>query len=137
MARAVRGGLIQIKADVSLDGSTDDIKTRMIDKTMPFVETAATSGGQVLCLQELFYGPYFCAEQKTRWYDLTEPIPDGPTTKMFMDVAKRFGMVIVLPIYEVEQTGVYYNTAAIIDADGTYLGKYRKHHIPQVAPGFW
>jgi N-carbamoylputrescine amidase len=137
MARTIRGGLIQIKADVSLEGTTDDVKKRMIDKTMPFVEKAGTSGVQVLCLQELFYGPYFCAEQKTRWYELTEPIPDGPTTQLFRDVAKRLGMVIVLPIYEVENTGVYYNTAAIIDADGRYLGKYRKHHIPQVAPGFW
>jgi N-carbamoylputrescine amidase len=137
MARTIRGGLIQIKADIPLDGTTDDVKRRMIDKTLPFVEKAGKAGVQVLCLQELFYGPYFCAEQKTRWYELTEPIPDGPTTKMFQDVAKRFGMVVVLPIYEVENTGVYYNTAAIIDADGTFLGKYRKHHIPQVAPGFW
>ena len=137
MARTVRGGLIQIKADVSLEGSTDDIKHRMIEKTMPFVEQAGKKGVQVLCLQELFYGPYFCAEQKTRWYELTEPIPDGPTTKMMQDVAKRLGMVVVVPIYEMETTGVYYNTAAIIDADGKYLGKYRKHHIPQVAPGFW
>jgi len=137
MARTVRGGLIQVKADISLEGSTDDIKRRMIDKHMPLIEDAGKKGVQVLCLQELFYGPYFCAEQKTRWYDLTEQIPDGPTTKMFQDIAKRLGMVIVLPIYEQENTGVYYNTAAVIDADGTYLGKYRKHHIPQVAPGFW
>jgi N-carbamoylputrescine amidase len=137
MPRTVRGGLIQVKADVSLDGSTDEIKRRMIDKHLPLIEDAGRQGVQVLCLQELFYGPYFCAEQKTRWYELTEPIPDGPTTKMFQDIAKRLGMVIVLPIYEVENTGVYYNTAAVIDADGRYLGKYRKHHIPQVAPGFW
>src|SRR5450756_3008455 len=137
MPRTVRGGLIQVKADVSLEGSTDDIKRRMIDKHMPLIEDAGKRGVQVLCLQELFYGPYFCAEQKTRWYDLTEQIPDGPTTKMFQDIAKRLGMVIVLPIYEQENTGVYYNTAAVIDADGTYLGKYRKHHIARVAPGFW
>ena len=137
MPRTVRGGLIQVKADVSLEGSTDDVKRRMIDKHMPLIEDAGKKGVQVLCLQELFYGPYFCAEQKTRWYDLTEQIPDGPTTKMFQDIAKRLGMVIVLPIYEQENTGVYYNTAAVIDADGKYLGKYRKHHIPQVAPGFW
>ncbi|HTM24314.1 MAG TPA: nitrilase-related carbon-nitrogen hydrolase [Vicinamibacterales bacterium] len=137
MPRTVRGGLIQVKADVSLEGSTDDVKRRMIEKTMPFVEQAGTQGVRVLCLQELFYGPYFCAEQKTRWYELTEQIPDGPTTKMFQDVAKRLGIVIVVPLYEVENTGVYYNTAAVIDADGKYLGKYRKHHIPQVAPGFW
>ncbi len=137
MARTVKGGLIQVKADVSLDGSTDDVKRRMIDKHLPLIEEAGKQGVQVLCLQELFYGPYFCAEQKTRWYALTEQIPDGPTTKMFQDIAKRLQMVIVLPIYEQENTGVYYNTAAVIDADGKYLGKYRKHHIPQVAPGFW
>jgi len=137
MARRVRGGLIQVQADISLEGSTDDVKRRMIDKHMPLIEDAGKKGVQVLCLQELFYGPYFCAEQKTRWYDLTEQIPDGATTRMFQDIAKRLGMVIVLPIYEQENTGVYYNTAAVIDADGKYLGKYRKHHIPQVAPGFW
>src|SRR5258708_3816870 len=137
MARTVKGGLIQVKADVSGDGSTDDVKRRMIDKHLPLIEEAGKKGVQVLCLQELFYGPYFCAEQKTRWYALTEQIPDGPTTKMFQDIAKRLQMVIVLPIYEQENTGVYYNTAAVIDADGKYLGKYRKHHIPQVAPGFW
>ena len=137
MPRIVRGGLIQVKADVSLEGSTDDVKKRMIDKHLPLIEDAGRKGVQVLCLQELFYGPYFCAEQKPRWYDLTEQIPGGPTTRMFQDIAKRLGMVIVLPIYEEEISGVYYNTAAVIDADGTYLGKYRKHHIPQVAPGFW
>jgi len=137
MARTVRGGLIQVKCDVSLEGTTADVKQRMIDKTMPLVEDAGKQGVQVLCLQELFYGPYFCAEQKTKWYELTEEIPNGPTTQLFLETAKRLGMVIVLPIYEVENTGVYYNTAAVIDADGKYLGKYRKHHIPQVAPGFW
>ena len=137
MARTVRGGLIQVKCDVSLDGTTADVKQRMIDKTMPLVEEAGRNGVQALCLQELFYGPYFCAEQKTKWYELTEEIPNGPTTKMFQDVAKHYGMVVVVPIYEVEHTGVYYNTAAVIDAGGAYLGKYRKHHIPQVAPGFW
>jgi len=137
MARTVRGGLIQIKADISLEGSTEDVKQRMIAKTMPYVEDAGKKGVQVLCLQELFYGPYFCAEQKTRWYEMTEQIPDGPTTRLFQDVAKRLGMVMIVPIYEQEISGVYYNTAAVIDADGAYLGKYRKHHIPQVAPGFW
>ncbi len=137
MTRVVRGGLIQVKADVPLDGTTDDVKRRMIEKHMPLVEDAGRKGVQLLCLQELFYGPYFCAEQEKRWYDLTERIPDGPTTKMMQEVARRTGMVIVLPIYEEEMTGVYYNSAAVIDADGKYLGKYRKHHIPHVAPGFW
>ncbi len=137
MARTIRGGLIQVKADVPLDGATADIKRRMIDKHMPLIEEAGKRGAQVLCLQELFYGPYFCAEQKTRWYELTEPIPDGPTTRLMMETAKRLGIVMVVPIYEEEISGVYYNTASVIDADGRYLGKYRKHHIPQVAPGFW
>jgi beta-ureidopropionase len=137
MSRVVRGGLIQVRADVPLDGTTDTVKQQMIDKHMPLIEEAGRRGVQLLCLQELFYGPYFCAEQEKRWYDLTERIPDGPTTKMMQEVAKRLGTVIVLPIYEEEMTGVYYNAAAVIDADGKYLGKYRKHHIPHVAPGFW
>ena len=70
-------------------------------------------------------------------YDATEKIPNGPTTKLFQEIARKYKMVCVVPIYEVEITGVYYNTAAVIDADGKYLGKYRKSHIPQVQPGFW
>jgi len=137
MARTVRGGLIQVKADVPLDGPTTDIKQRMIDKHMPLIEEAAGRGVQLLCLQELFYGPYFCAEQHARWYEMVERIPDGPTIRMMQEVARRHGMVMVVPIYEEEMTGLYYNAAAVIDADGKYLGKYRKHHIPHVAPGFW
>ena len=137
MGRVVRGGLIQVKADISLEGSTDDIKQRMLDKHLPLIEDAARRGVQLLCLQELFNGPYFCAEQQPRWYDMVEQIPDGPTIQAFQAIAKKHGMVIVVPIYEEEITGVYYNAAAVIDADGKYLGKYRKHHIPHVGPGFW
>jgi len=90
----------------------------------------------VICFQELFYGPYFCQVQEPQYYEYTEAIPDGPTTQRFQSIARELGLVMVLPMYEVEQTGVYYNTAAVVDADGTYLGKYRKHHIPQVK-GFW
>jgi N-carbamoylputrescine amidase len=89
----------------------------------------------VLCFQELFYGPYFCQVQDPEYFSYTESIP-GPTTELMCDLAKETGMVLVVPIYEVEQEGVFYNTAIVIDADGTYLGKYRKHHIPQVK-GFW
>src|SRR6202042_3122991 len=106
------------------------IKKAMVDKHVALIAKAATLGAQVVCLQELFYGPYFCAEQQTRWYELTERVPDGPTTKLFCGLAKKHGMVIVLPLYEEEMTGVYYNTAAVIDADGSYLGKFRKMHIP-------
>jgi N-carbamoylputrescine amidase len=104
---------------------------------MPLIEEAAKKGVQLLCLQELFNGPYFCAEQQTRWYEMVEPIPDGPTITLMQDTARKHGMVLVVPIYEEEITGVYYNAAAVIDADGRYLGKYRKHHIPHVGPGFW
>ena len=137
MARVVRGGLIQVKADISLEGSTDDIKQRMLDKHLPLIDEAARRGVQLLCLQELFNGPYFCAEQQVRWYDMVERIPDGPTIQQMQSIAKKHGMVMVVPIYEEEITGIYYNAAAVIDADGKYLGKYRKHHIPHVAPGFW
>jgi N-carbamoylputrescine amidase len=109
----------------------------MVDKHVAMIAAAADKGAQVLCMQELFYGPYFCAEQETKWYDLTEKIPDGPTTKLMCELAKKHNMVMVVPIYEEDMAGVYYNTASVIDADGTWLGKFRKIHIPQVNPGFW
>jgi N-carbamoylputrescine amidase len=111
-------------------------KPSMIDKHVEYVAKAAAQGAQVMCFQELFYGPYFCQVQDAKFYDLTEPIPDGPTTQLFQDVARQHHMVLIVPMYEEEYTGVYYNTAAVIDADGKYLGKYRKTHIPHVS-GFW
>jgi len=109
----------------------------MIEKHVDLIARAADQGAQVLCLQELFYGPYFCAEQETKWYELTEKIPEGPTTILMQEQAKKHGMVIVVPMYEEDLTGVYYNSASVIDADGSYLGKFRKMHIPHCAPGFW
>ncbi|MEM9040475.1 MAG: nitrilase-related carbon-nitrogen hydrolase [Actinomycetota bacterium] len=111
-------------------------KESMIQAHEHKMEEAAAQGAQVMCFQELFYGPYFCQAQDAAYYEYAEPIPDGPTVKRFQEHAARLGMVLVLPIYEEEQPGVLYNTAAVIDADGSYLGKYRKHHIPQVK-GFW
>ncbi len=137
MSRIVKCGLIQCSIATSNDQPIDVIKKAMIDKHIPFIEEAGKKGVQILCMQEIFYGPYFCAEQKTKWYNSTELIPEGPTVKMMQEYAKKYQMVIIVPIYEEEMTGVYYNTAAVIDADGTYLGKYRKTHIPQVDPGFW
>src|SRR4051812_43218913 len=137
MARIVKGGLIQAHNQEAADAPIDRIKKANIDHQMKFVEEAARQGVQVLCFQEIFTTPYFCAEQETRWYDAVEQIPDGPTVKLMQDVAKQYGMVLIVPIYEEEQTGVYYNSAAVIDADGEYLGLYRKTHIPHVAPGFW
>jgi len=137
MTRIVKAGLIQATLAGSAGDSLDAIRKANVDKHVALIEQAAKQGVQILCMQEIFTGPYFCAEQSTRWYDATEPIPDGPTTKLMQGIAKQHGMVIVVPLYEVEATGVYYNTAAVIDADGTYLGKYRKNHIPHTAPGFW
>lgn len=137
MSRIVKAGLIQATHACSTDESLDTIREANVDKHVKMIEKAADAGVQIICMQEIFTGPYFCAEQSTRWYDSTEKIPDGPTTQLMMKLAKKHKMVIVVPIYEEESTGVYYNTAAVIDADGTYLGKYRKNHIPHVAPGFW
>jgi beta-ureidopropionase len=111
-------------------------KQSMLDKHVDYVEQAAQQGAQVMCFQELFYGPYFCQVQDPQFYGLTEKIPDGPTTKLFQEVARRHQIVLIVPMYEEDQTGVYYNTAAVIDADGKYLGKYRKTHLPHVS-GFW
>ena len=137
MARIVKGGLIQTTLSTSSEQPIEVIKKSMIDKHLKMIDDAGKQGVQILCMQELFYGPYFCAEQKKKWYSLVEKIPDGPTTKLMQEIAKKYSMAIVVPIYEEEIPGIYYNTAAVIDADGKYLGKYRKHHIPQVEPGFW
>ena len=137
MSNIVKCGLIQASHACSTDEPLETIKEANLALHIPLIERAASEGVQMLCMQEIFTGPYFCAEQTTRWYDSTEQIPDGPTTQLMQELAKKHNMVIVVPIYEEESTGVYYNTAAVIDADGTYLGKYRKNHIPHVAPGFW
>ncbi|MCP9494838.1 MAG: hypothetical protein MSG64_10330 [Pyrinomonadaceae bacterium MAG19_C2-C3] len=137
MSRTVKCGLIQAKNIAPTDAPIEEIKRANIEHQMKMVEDAARQGVQILCFQEIFTTPYFCAEQQTRWYEAVEKVPDGATVKLMQEVAKQYGMVIVVPVYEEEMSGVYYNTAAVIDADGKYLGKYRKNHIPHVAPGFW
>ncbi len=132
----LKGGLIQMALKADTGNSPQIIKEAMIEAHLPLIEKAGKQGVQVLCFQEVFTQPYFCPSQDAKWYAAAEPIPDGPTTRLMQDLAKKHRMVIVVPIYEEEMTGVYYNTAAVIDADGTYLGKYRKTHIPHVA-GFW
>ncbi len=107
MPRVVKCGLIQATHACKTDESLDTIREANIAKHVPLIDKAASEGVQIVCMQEIFTGPYFC------------------------------NMVIVVPIYEEDSPGVYYNTAAVIDADGTYLGKYRKNHIPHCAPGFW
>jgi N-carbamoylputrescine amidase len=137
MSRIVKCGLIQAKNACATDEPIERIKQANIQTNLNFIEQAASQGVQMLCMQEVFTTPYFCAEQETRWYESVEKIPDGPTVKLMQEVAAKHNMVIVVPIYEEEMVGVYFNTAAVIDADGKYLGKYRKNHIPHVAPGFW
>jgi N-carbamoylputrescine amidase len=137
MPRVVRCALIQASNVKPPEDGLPAIKKAMIDKHVKLIEKAAREKAKILCLQELFYGPYFCAEQETKWYHLTERVPEGPTTQLMMKLAKKHKMVMVVPVYEEEQAGIYYNTAAVIDADGSYLGKYRKNHIPHCLPAFW
>lgn len=148
MAMIVKGGLIQAAnviaptADTSKMSAAEirkelaGIKEAMIRKHVTLTEEAAAKGVQVLCYQELFNGPYFCAEHSLRWYDYAEPVP-GPTVERMQALAKKHGMVIIVPVYEQAMTGVYYNTTAVIDADGKLLGIYRKSHIPHLHPGFY
>lgn len=128
MANNLRAALLQ--------GAWTGEKESMIQKHVDYVARAADQGARVMCFQELFYGPYFCQVQDAAYYELTEEIPNGPTIELMQEVAQKHNMVLVVPMYERAQVGVYYNTAAVIDADGNYLGKYRKTHIPHVN-GFW
>jgi N-carbamoylputrescine amidase len=128
MARIVRGALLQ----ATWTGDKDS----MIEKHMDYARKAADQGAQIMCFQELFYGPYFCQVQDPQFFAYTEMIPDGPTTEKMQKLAQELNIVLVVPMYEQDGVGVYYNAAAVIDSDGTYKGKYRKTHIPQL-PGFW
>ncbi len=136
MSRIIKGGLVQCANALNDESaSVVAIQKAAFEAHIPFIEEAGKKGVRVLCLQEIFNGPYFCPDQTPRWYDAAEQVP-GPTVEALKPYAKKYDMVIVVPIYEREMAGVYYNTAAVIDADGTYLGKYRKNHIPQTN-GFW
>lgn len=135
MARNVHIGLIQASTPFDPAWSVDKIKAAALEKHLPMIDEAGKRGVQILGLQEIFNGPYFCPSQDPKWYDAAEPFP-GPTVELMTKYAKKYNMAMVVPIYEREMAGVYYNTAAVIDADGTILGKYRKNHIPQTN-GFW
>jgi N-carbamoylputrescine amidase len=136
VARIVKGGLIQCANPLNDESRpVAEIQAAALEKHLGMIEQAGEAGVQILCLQEIFNGPYFCPGQDVRWYDGAEPIP-GPTTEALAPLAAKHQMVLVVPLYEREQAGVYYNSAAVIDADGTYLGKYRKNHIPHTS-GFW
>jgi beta-ureidopropionase len=137
MARTVRGGLIQCQNPLNDESlSVQLIKDKALEAHLPLIEEAGQKGVQILCLQEIFNGPYFCPSQAIRWYDAAESVP-GPTVETMQAIARKHSMAMVVPVYEREQAGIYYNTAAVLDADGKYLGKYRKNHIPQCNPGFF
>src|SRR5271165_967045 len=128
MPEVVRAALVQ-------SAWTGD-KESMIEASVKWAREAAAQGAQVLCFQELFYGPYFCQVQDTAYFSYAEAVPGGSTVDQMSELARELSMVLVVPVYEQEQPGVLYNTAFVVDSDGRYLGKYRKHHIPQVQ-GFW
>jgi beta-ureidopropionase len=128
MQQIVRSALVQA-------AWTGDYES-MLDTNITYAKQAADDGAEVLCFQEIFTGPYFCNVQDPSFYDLAEPIPDGPTVTAMMRLAKETSMVIIVPIYERVDEGTFYNTAAVIDADGSMLGIYRKTHLPPVE-GFW
>ena len=117
------------------EGTIPEICEAMYQKHIPYIEDAGKKGVQILCLQEIFNTPYFCPGQDKAWFKSAEAVP-GPTIFRLQEIAKKHQMVIVAPVYEQEQPGVLYNTAVVIDADGTILGKYRKNHIPHTS-GFW
>ena len=136
MPRKLIGGLIQCSNPLNDESlPVAKIKQAMFDKHVPLIEKAGKQGVQILCLQEIFNGPYFCPGQDQRWYEAAESVP-GPTTNAVAKIAAQYQMAVVVPVYEKEMAGVLYNTAAVYDADGSYLGKYRKNHIPHTS-GFW
>ncbi|MEK9941830.1 MAG: nitrilase-related carbon-nitrogen hydrolase, partial [Gammaproteobacteria bacterium] len=132
----LKSGLIQMSLKASTGDTPEQIRDAMLAAHLPLIDRAGAEGVQILCFQEVFTQPYFCPSQDAKWYAAAEAIPGGYTVSLMQEYAKKHNMVIIVPIYEEEMTGVYYNTAAVIDADGSYLGKYRKTHLPQVA-GFW
>jgi N-carbamoylputrescine amidase len=148
MSRIVKAGLVQASNVIAPTKDTekmskDDMKKEVkkildanLKKHEKMTREAAKKGVQILCYQEIFNTPYFCAEHHMRWFSAAEPIP-GPTTDEVSRWAKKYSMVIIVPIYEYVMDGVYYNSAAVIDADGKLLGTTRKMHIPYVSPGFY
>lgn len=104
-------------------------KEQNLQKAIEQVRVAAAKGAQIVCLQELFTSLYFCDVEAYENFELAEPIP-GPSTNALEKVAAELGVVIIASLFEKRTEGLYHNTTAIIDADGKYLGKYRKMHIP-------
>jgi len=117
----VKVGLVQMSC-------SGDAKSNM-DKAIAGIKDAAAKGANIVCLQELFTSLYFCDVEDYENFKLAEPIP-GPSTDTLSAVAKEAGVVVIASLFEKRAQGLYHNTTAVLDADGTYLGKYRKMHIP-------
>jgi len=125
--RFIKTGIIQMACSAG--------KMENTDKAVIRIREAAGLGAQVICLQELFSTRYFCQEEDYGSFSLAEPVP-GPSTELLCDLARELQVVLVASLFEKRTQGIYHNTVAVIDADGSYLGKYRKHHIPD-DPGFY
>jgi N-carbamoylputrescine amidase len=125
--KIVKTGLIQMTCEAD--------KQANVNKAIDRIRETAGKGAQIICLQELFASEYFCWEENYDNFSLSEPIP-GATTKCFQDLSAELDVVILASLFEKRARGVYHNTLAVIDADGSYLGKYRKHHIPD-DPGYY
>jgi N-carbamoylputrescine amidase len=134
MTRVVKCALLQVGSDVPMTEPVEVIRAAMNQKCAGLIANAARQGTQILVLPELFTMPYFARFTDSRWYAAAEPIPNGPTISLMRDLARQYAMVIVAPIYELDGQARY-NSAAVIDADGKYLGVYRKHHVPTCHTG--
>ena len=121
MTETVRCALIQTTGITPRD--------EMMAQQTILIRNAAAQGAQIIGLQELATGPYFCQNESDEWFDLAESVPDGPTTAEMMALAAEIEVALVVPLFE-EDDNFFYNTAVVIDADGTFLGRYRKTHIP-------
>ena len=126
--RKVNIGIAQLKCSAD--------KSANIARYSEKVRELARQGAQIVCLQELFASLYFCDEERYQNFELAESIPDGPTTQHFMRLAAELGVVIIASLFEKRAEGLYHNTTAVIDADGSFVGKYRKMHIPD-DPGYY
>ena len=125
----------KVKVGIAQMSCVED-KAQNIERYTEKVRELAADGAQIICLQELFASLYFCDEERYENFKLAEPIPEGHTTQHFMALAKELGVVLICSMFEKRAEGLYHNTTAVIDADGSYLGKYRKMHIPD-DPGYY
>ncbi|HKJ31654.1 MAG TPA: carbon-nitrogen hydrolase [Balneolales bacterium] len=125
--KSIRVGLIQNKCGADISKNVEHVISK--------IEEAARNQANVICLQELFTTTYFCKEVKEVYYDYAESMP-GSLSDRFSELAKKYNIVLILPYFERAAAGLYFNSAAVIDADGSYMGKYRKMHIPD-DPGFY